>query len=283
MASVKPWTFVRRLPHPRKKRFSHAIRKYLRPSSSWPTLPERLSWTSAWPVCFRSIGVEGQFTPLHRLLLRRHPQQFHRQTQRRHPFRVRTRAIKQSAGKRHTIAILQREITNIIDHWSSITDLQNTALERGGGGENFTAGSLVLGIEPGELLFAANSTRKQQVYGIMKAIETNDQTAFDAINPTDPRYFYIQHSLAVEDGLVGVKQLLQTLHSTGHARVDPIRIFQDGDYVFVHTHFIHFFGHKFGFDIFRYEDGFIVEHWGMESFVQNSVDILLFNSYRVIL
>ena len=39
-----------------------------------------------------------------------------------------------------------------------------------------------------------------------------------------------------------------------------IRAFQDGDYVFTHTKY-DFFGPKAGFDVFRFEDGKIVEHW----------------------
>src|SRR5690606_24783805 len=44
------------------------------------------------------------------------------------------------------------------------------------------------------------------------------------------------------------------------AKVNTVRVFQDGDYVFAHTDY-NFFGPKIGFDIFRFEDGKIVEHW----------------------
>jgi len=39
-----------------------------------------------------------------------------------------------------------------------------------------------------------------------------------------------------------------------------VRAFEDGDYVFTHTDY-NFFGEKAGFDIFRFENGLIVEHW----------------------
>ncbi len=39
-----------------------------------------------------------------------------------------------------------------------------------------------------------------------------------------------------------------------------MRVFQDGDFVFAHTDY-NFFGPKIGFDIFRFQDGKIVEHW----------------------
>ena len=46
----------------------------------------------------------------------------------------------------------------------------------------------------------------------------------------------------------------------GSAKVNTVRVFQDGDFVFTHTDY-NVFGPKIGFDIFRFEDGKIVEHW----------------------
>ncbi len=46
----------------------------------------------------------------------------------------------------------------------------------------------------------------------------------------------------------------------GSAKVNTARVVQDGDFVFAHTDY-NFFGPKIGFDIFRFEDGKIVEHW----------------------
>ena len=39
-----------------------------------------------------------------------------------------------------------------------------------------------------------------------------------------------------------------------------IRVFEDGDFAFAHTVY-DFFGPKVGFDVFRFENGLIVEHW----------------------
>ena len=44
------------------------------------------------------------------------------------------------------------------------------------------------------------------------------------------------------------------------AKVNIARSFTDGEYVFTHTDY-NFFGPKIGFDLFRFEDGLIVEHW----------------------
>ncbi len=99
------------------------------------------------------------------------------------------------------------------------------------------------------------SQQKQQVVALLKAIETGDPAPVAVINPTK----YIQHNLGAADGLAGFGALLQALPK-GSAKVNTVRVFQDGDFVFAHTEY-NFFGPKIGFDIFRFEDGKIVEHW----------------------
>src|SRR5882672_4424366 len=101
----------------------------------------------------------------------------------------------------------------------------------------------------------ATADPKQQVVELLKSIETGDSKPIAYINADK----YIQHNLAVGDGLSGVKALLQSLPK-GSARVNTVRVFQDGNFVFAHTDY-NFFGPKIGFDIFRLEDGKIVEHW----------------------
>lgn len=101
----------------------------------------------------------------------------------------------------------------------------------------------------------AMSTQKSQVVALLKSIETGDPAPVAAINPAK----YIQHNLAAADGLAGFGALLQALPK-GSARANTVRVFQDGDFVFSHTEY-DFFGPKIGFDIFRFENGQIVEHW----------------------
>jgi predicted SnoaL-like aldol condensation-catalyzing enzyme len=96
---------------------------------------------------------------------------------------------------------------------------------------------------------------KQQATELLKSIETSDSKPLTYINPAK----YIQHNLAVADGLAGVKALLQSL-PRGATKVNTVRALQDGDFVILHTDY-NFFGPKVGFDIFRFEDGKIVEHW----------------------
>lgn len=100
-----------------------------------------------------------------------------------------------------------------------------------------------------------NPDKKQQVVALLKSIETGDSRPVAYINENK----YIQHNLAVGDGLAGFGAVLQQLPK-GSARVNTLRVFQDGEYVFAHTDY-NFFGPKIGFDIFRFEDGRIVEHW----------------------
>ena len=99
------------------------------------------------------------------------------------------------------------------------------------------------------------TTREQKVVDLLKAIETGASEPVATINP----HHYTQHNLGAADGLAGFGALLQAL-PPGSARVDTVRVFKDGDFVFAHTDY-DFFGPKIGFDIFRFEGDQIVEHW----------------------
>lgn len=99
------------------------------------------------------------------------------------------------------------------------------------------------------------SLRKQQVVELLKSIQTGDPAPLASIHPDK----YIQHNHRAADGLAGFGALMAAL-PPGSAKVTTRRIFEDGDFVFSHTEY-DFFGPKIGFDIFRFEDGKIVEHW----------------------
>ena len=98
-------------------------------------------------------------------------------------------------------------------------------------------------------------SNKEKVVALLQSIETGDQEPASYINPNK----YIQHNLGVADGLAGFGEVLQALPE-GSAKAKVVRVFEDGDYVFTHTDY-NFFGPKVGFDIMRFEDGLIVEHW----------------------
>jgi len=98
-------------------------------------------------------------------------------------------------------------------------------------------------------------SNKEKVVALLKSIETGAQEPVGYINPNK----YIQHNLGVADGLAGFGALLQQLPPNS-AKVNTVRAFEDGDFVFTQTDY-NFFGPKIGFDIFRFENGKIVEHW----------------------
>ncbi|MEL7145174.1 MAG: nuclear transport factor 2 family protein [Bacteroidota bacterium] len=98
-------------------------------------------------------------------------------------------------------------------------------------------------------------SHKDKVMALLNSFNTGDQTPISYINPSQ----YVQHNLAVGDGLKGFSAAIQHAPPQGF-KANVIRAFQDGNYVFTHTEY-DFFGPKAGFDIFRFEDGLIVEHW----------------------
>ena len=97
----------------------------------------------------------------------------------------------------------------------------------------------------------------QKVVALLKAIETGDTVAVGYVNADN----YTQHNLTVGDGLAGFGAALAGLANyPAKARVNTVRAFGDGDFVVAQTDY-NFYGPKAGFDIFRFEDGKIVEHW----------------------
>ncbi|MFC2254965.1 hypothetical protein ACETRX_35710 [Labrys portucalensis] len=105
--------------------------------------------------------------------------------------------------------------------------------------------------------FAAplDSDHKRQVVDFLKSIETGDPAPASIIYPNH----YTQHNLMVSDGVAGLRAA-QKQPISSSARMKTVRVYQDGDFVFAHAEY-EFFGPKIGFDIFRFENGLIVEHW----------------------
>jgi Uncharacterized protein conserved in bacteria len=102
-----------------------------------------------------------------------------------------------------------------------------------------------------------NISNKEKAVALLKAIETGDTVAIGYVNAAN----YKQHNLTVADGLDGFgAAVAQLADFPEKAKVNTVRAFEDGDYVVCQTDY-NFFGPKAGFDIFRFEDGLIVEHW----------------------
>lgn len=98
-------------------------------------------------------------------------------------------------------------------------------------------------------------SNKDKTVALITSIESGDKTAVSYINPNQ----YTQHNLMVGDGLEGFGEVMKHAPQGGF-KAKVIRAFEDGDYTFTHTKY-DFFGPKVGFDVFRFENGKIVEHW----------------------
>jgi len=102
---------------------------------------------------------------------------------------------------------------------------------------------------------AMTSDKKEQIRTLLKGIETGDPKAVVVVNEN----VYIQHNPLTREGNVGLAELFKRLAKTS-PRVELVRVFEDGNYVFAHTDY-DFNEMEVGFEVFRFEDGFVVEHW----------------------
>ena len=99
------------------------------------------------------------------------------------------------------------------------------------------------------------ATKKDQIRALLKSIETGDPEPVAVVNEAK----YIQHNPQTHEGSEGLAALFKRLSKTS-PRVNIVRAFEDGDFVFGHTEY-DFASRKIGFEVFRFEDGRAVEHW----------------------
>ena len=97
--------------------------------------------------------------------------------------------------------------------------------------------------------------KKDQIRALLKSIETGDPGPIAVVNEAR----YIQHNPQTHEGSEGLAALFQRLSKTS-PRVNIVRAFEDGDFVFGHTEY-DFASRKIGFEVFRFEVGQAVEHW----------------------
>ena len=98
-------------------------------------------------------------------------------------------------------------------------------------------------------------SKKDQIRALLKGIETGDPQAVAVVNEGK----YIQHNPLTREGNIGLAELFKRLAQTS-PRVEIVRIFEDGEFVFAHTDY-DFNEVEIGFEVFRFEDGLAVEHW----------------------
>lgn len=98
---------------------------------------------------------------------------------------------------------------------------------------------------------------KHRTAAIQKSIETGDRAPlawFDSRR-------YVQHNLALGDGFGALLEFLDSL-PPGSSRVEAVRTFEDGEISFAHlTYYLAPMGEVVGFEVHRWEDGHVVEHW----------------------
>jgi predicted SnoaL-like aldol condensation-catalyzing enzyme len=99
------------------------------------------------------------------------------------------------------------------------------------------------------------TTRIDRIRTLLKGIETGDPDAVSVISPTR----YVQHNPQTHTGRDGLAELFARLSKTS-PRVNIVRAFEDGDFVFGHTEY-DFATRRIGFEVFRFEGDFAVEHW----------------------
>lgn len=97
--------------------------------------------------------------------------------------------------------------------------------------------------------------RIARIRTLLKGIETGDPAAVSVISPRQ----YIQHNPQTHTGREGLAALFARLSKT-KPRVNIVRAFSDGDFVFGHTEY-DFSTRRIGFEVFRFEGDQTVEHW----------------------
>ncbi|MEM7407009.1 MAG: nuclear transport factor 2 family protein [Pseudomonadota bacterium] len=97
--------------------------------------------------------------------------------------------------------------------------------------------------------------RVDRIRALLKGIETGDPDSVLVVSPDE----YIQHNPQTHSGRSGLADLFARLATTS-PRVNVVRAFQDGDFVFGHTEY-DFSQRRVGFEVFRFEGEYTVEHW----------------------
>jgi len=99
------------------------------------------------------------------------------------------------------------------------------------------------------------SSKTDQIRALLKSIETGEPGPIAVVNQSK----YIQHNPQTHEGSEGLEALFKRLSLT-NPRVNVVRAFEDGNFVFGHTEY-DFSSQRIGFEVFRYDGDQVVEHW----------------------
>ena len=98
-------------------------------------------------------------------------------------------------------------------------------------------------------------SQKKRIQTLLKGIETGDPKSVEVVNEAQ----YIQHNPLTKKGASGLADLFKKLSQTS-PKVTMVRAFEQDEFVFAHMEY-NFSSIKVAFEVFRFEDGFAVEHW----------------------
>ncbi len=101
-------------------------------------------------------------------------------------------------------------------------------------------------------------SNKEKAVAILNALASGDAAPLQQYISDET---YIQHNLSAPDGKAAFLGMLPMLGDD--AKVNVVRVIEDGNFVACHTEYFlaPFGGALVGFDVFRFEDGLVVEHW----------------------
>jgi predicted SnoaL-like aldol condensation-catalyzing enzyme len=113
----------------------------------------------------------------------------------------------------------------------------------------------------GQAVTASNTLGADARQAMIDIFRNKDVTAVD-------RHFagrFIQHDPTLADGAAGMRSFAAEVASAPAADITIYRTLVDGDFVLLHSKYqgvARYDGPVIAFDLFRFEDGKIVEHWG---------------------
>lgn len=107
------------------------------------------------------------------------------------------------------------------------------------------------------LLMGEYSDNEWKAIAVIESLPTGDPTAIEAYISPDT---YIQHNLGFASGRQTILDALPALQEAG-GTVTIHRVLEDSDLVALHSAYNLFGTPMIGFDVFRFADGKIVEHW----------------------
>ena len=121
--------------------------------------------------------------------------------------------------------------------------------------------SVALAQSEGRTVTASDTLGADARQAMIDIFRKKDVTAVD-------RYFapsFVQHDPGVADGLAGMKSFAAEVASAPAPDITIYRTLVDGNFVLLHSKYqgvARYDGPAIAFDLFRFENGKIVEHWG---------------------